>query len=1089
MEEKTKSGRKGVILLVVLLLLVALGIVAVKYFGEEFARTAFNRLLERELPENYSVQYQDLQLDLLEFKLKIQHLELDRDTLPETQRSRKHFQVFVPTLDIKLKSIWSVFSKRELIIEGLSIFNPEISVADFAHGKQATITSESVGLFELITNYLNLFAIDFLDIEQAHFSYQKDSLFELADIDFQLRQFELDSTMTRTNFFNAEFVELIVSNEHFLLNDNIHELSFDQMRLSTQDSILSFQNIQLQPLDHIDIEQIDWANRQAVYDITIPAFNLRGIDYAETYLSNAFCIDRVELLRPNIQIQSKSKTPPRNAKNNDILINILQNFAPLVSIEQISVSDGTFSWKDPVQKHLSLDAKLDYLDLFVFQLDPHDFYFSVEAPPIQQFRASIKDYQQRLSGGFDAISAKTIRLNSMDSTLLLEQLDLQPSKRIPDSRIASVSLAVPKVQISEINYLGALFGVGLQANNIQIDAPRLVLNRPRKTASKPLSKDPFNGVKALLKQSNLPYIRSNRIQIENGNLAMDTLLNVESFNLTLNRLALNPAVQNWSDLLEEFECKTAQLDLHLPQGKVRTASFQTDGEDHQLEEVTLEFDLPALMLRSEIPQLQLYNTVMDSLVLGNFNFDSLLITQAQSYMELKERSPKEAQKRPADPLRLVKFVSLQDNQLELQLASGEQLKIDQLNFDIHSDSTLDVNRLLMERVVIEQAAEPQVIAFGELKKLEAEESYQIKDVRFEFDSTTSPVRELSLPGIAINAWDRTRFFDKDELHFESIKLQKPRVVYQQVDLPKQKKDTSRAIKLPLLWLDTLQLQEASLDFMRISKKDSTHLSLPTFDLDVWDISGRDLAELIQDNSIYEQNMLFRMLDTIQLETPNLATSIAQFSFGTKPNRVNLQGIALQTKSTNTAVQLQLDSILLAYLNPGALIEDQRLKLGDLALHGLSTTVALPNRDSTRKQDSKQEAIQLGIPMEIEQLTLFPAQVRIQAGEEIVLENLKISMLGLQTDTLLSFSAIDENVGRLELDLGRLSHPVGKQKEYTFSQSLRYNSESQELLGTNVRLSPNFTPSEFNQLIDHQTDYFDVSVDSFPCTRICSEQAL
>ena len=1076
MKEKTRPRFRGWWFLVLILFSLGAAFKLIDLYGKQFAIQALNRVLEREIAAHYKVEYQDVLVDVWKHKMQIQHFSLSRDTLPQNDSGKKQYQIFIPTLDIQLESVKSIFLDKILSVKGLSVVHPEIRIINHSKGEKSTITTESSSLLELISRYLNLFTIDFLKIDKAKFAYQKDDLFELADIDFELRQFVLDSTLQRRKFFNAEYIELVVSNEQFLLNDNIHQLTFDKLRLSTQDSILSFENIQLQPKPEIDLRAVDWERTKALYNLSIPTFALKGIDYEKSYMAKAICIDQLQLQEPVFKVRSASVQPPKSSDNNDAVLTILQNFAPAIAINHIQVNNGIFEFRTSKDEKVQLATRMNYLELFNFQIDPYDFYFTLDEPPFYDFKFELEDFEQVLPGGAYRLKAGTIALNSMDSTLNLESATLIPERFRKDSSQSKLHVHIPSFNATKVHFLEALFGKGIRIDSIQLKQPTIALQQGKKVTQPSEKQASIAKLRQVLKQSHLDPISVNHIGILEGQLAIDTLIALEQYHLYFDKVQLNTSLQAWSDIAKQFLFTGMGTTIKSKAFKAQIAFLESNGQNHILNNVAVALQRPDLALEFEAPNIQLKDTELDSLIEGEIQFDSLIVEGGKTDLRLFEKQDTVASTKDSFSLPFTgNLLVLKDNALNLTLAKGERVQIADMDYSITMDGKFKVPNLSLQNIQIEQAANPKQITVDKLEKLDTNAHYIFEDIQFAFDTSYSGIQQFLIPELKVLNFDRERLIKKQELVFGNVELNHPKIVIVQgADIQAPSAETTSGT-FPKLWVDSFLLHSVDFSYQQIKHGDTTLFSIPDVDFGVQDVKGLDVTKIVEDSLLMKQSFLLNTLGPVRLQLPNLKIEFSNIRYDSDPNELWIHDLILQNASSRFEQRTELESLRLKDLDLNAFLLEKQLKMELCAVSSLSTTMKIVPRDTTRVAPSGKGLINLGYGLDIKAFELDKASANVQADRPIEIRGLRLQIKELKTDSSLSIQELDQRLETLFFEVEELELPLGEYDEYTLRQKLYYDSELAQLKIDGLQLQPNFTEEAYNQLLEYQNDYFDVQV--------------
>ncbi len=1082
MNEKITRKNRTHFFLIAILVVLASATFALNFLGSAYAREALTRLINREIPENCRVSYDKLELHFLTRTLSVNNLSFVLDTTEATSAERI-YEISIPSLRIRLRSISSIFLKRTLVIEGLSLIDPDLFVHNLEDDRKVTVTAESAGLFEIISQYLNHFEINFLNIERAAFKYRKNQDFHLDDIRFRLQQFMVDSTLQRRKFFNAEYIELIVRDEHFELPDSIHELRFDKMRLSTQDSVLSFHNLQLVSVADSLEEQRAMATGKAIYDIRIPTFAFNGIDYEASYLNRDLKMHEVALIDPQVSVQLPTNKPQRTTKENDAVISIMDNFSPSIHIDQIRAINGQFLLKDDQHAGADLEMHLEDLEFYDLSITPENFSFSTEHLPISGFRMIVRDYQQVLPGHKQKIYADRVQFTTLESGFELENFVLEsvdPYNGIPDT---ALKIEVPNIQIARINYLKALSGDPLFFSDVVIDRPNIELAFPEGTTSRDTGRSPLEVLKKTLANTFNPYVRSNQILIKDGRFTAGKRISVGHYDLELQQLRLHPRLSSWNELVSGVLLSSREVVVDLPNLESRIRSLQTDGSRYEFRNVALSIDQPSLQLRHRADLIQCFNSDLDSLISGHLDLDSLFIRDANTHFVMQESTRDSAQKISLPPLE-IQQISLENNQVSGQLPQGEQVAIQQLRGRFAWQGTVDILDLVMTDASLKQNGQPNRIEVEQIEKVGSDQSYRIRRADFRFDSLESAVRKLEVPEINLIKADLQRFIRDRELQLQALNIRRPVFVLHQLKdtITSGGSNQQRAMHLPVVEIDQLNIDDIQFSYRSTGSIDTTELKLPSFDLTVRKI---DLTE--EDNPINtffasHQSLHFRSHQSVQFQNGHLKANIQTVDLDTESGTIVLDSIDFLGAGPNQGLEAQLDFAVVNQLDFKKLICGEILRADTIFANQLEVQVASEKKtaeDTTKESDT---TFQFGIPMEIQTMQLNNASLDLRADERIQVEGIHFLIDGLATESTVALTKFDQYYERLQAGIQSLSLPMGKYREYLFRQSLNYDSEKRELIARGVAFKPIYSRTAYSDLIEEQVDLFDVNAERVIISR-------
>ena len=1052
--KKTKTRKKrGWLIAVVPLLLAVNGLLLLNYFGENYASEALNRLINREIPENCRVVYESLSLDIWNRSLEVQGLHFSADTLAGRPASTKAYEVIVPAFRIKLRSVSSIFLEKELIIEGLSIIDPEISVRDRVPGEQATVTTESAGLFTVITRYLNLFEIAYLDIEDADFSYRKNWEFALEDFQFRLKQFAVDSTRARKNFFNAESVELIINDESFYLSDSTHLLSFEQVRLSTSDSTLSFQNIHLQSTSRVlDLHALD-QQHPPLYNIHIPEFRLLGIDYFSTYLNNSLKIQRVELLGPDITIDSEHTPRKERTNSGDAVIDVLSRFAPAIEIGHILVQGG-----DIITNRLSLH--IDTIDIFDLKADPENLYFTAERPPFQDFRVVAQNLHQQLNEPDQHLTVAKLRLHSREESLQLEDLSVSAMGPARDTNQLA-SFRVPLVQIDGIDYLRALMDSRLVMDRVDFLDPQLQL--PEGQRDRPETEEQVAGpvLAALVKQLPWQTVRCDLLRLQNGSMSVGRLLNLSNYSLALQSVFLHSGVQSIGETYGALQFVGTGLNFNRPGIDFKIAGFASDGDDHVLERPIINYRKKGDEITHRSASWHILNTSIDSLLQGIYRLDSILVQAGETKINLvQDHAADTTANGPKLPASFqIGLLDISDQKLTVAWSDSAVIKVEKLNTSLQWKNNLEILALQLDTIDYHRPGNLRKVSIRNLLKEAPGESFALVDIRVGFDSLRSPVRHLSVPALKIRHLDRDQLLNEGFFSCERVELEAPDIKIDARSVPRVV--STPGFGGPQIRIGALNLEEAGLQYLGRMAEDTMRFNLPLFDLKVADIDGSTYGDI----SLNAHRPLYFANRFLELEARS-------FDIDTESGHLLTEEIALHLLGDKQNIDLKSKLLLLEGFDPEALWVDRQLVADEVFLSGLDVQLQL-DTTSREEESPNSDTLNLGLTIDVGDFRLQEADCLVLHRDSLAMAGINVFATGISTDSLLPLSDIDRHFDTLSMGINDISLALGKYREYRLNQSLSYDAVAKRLTLSNVQLKPIHTKEAYSSVIDYQADHFDV----------------
>ena len=191
------------------------------------------------------------------------------DSLPDTYVSTR-----IEVIDFKgINLVWR-WNYRQLHFNTFEIRSPEVRVYG-SSGSNPLVSglaadtvehAESKTLYEVISPYIDALSVKTLNLENASISYNVENqvspiIYTLNNVSFHAYGFMLDSTSSRSGkLLYCDNFDFVTNQPQTLLVNNDFRLETDSICLSTQDSIIYIQKIQLLPQELLWGEKIGRAH-------------------------------------------------------------------------------------------------------------------------------------------------------------------------------------------------------------------------------------------------------------------------------------------------------------------------------------------------------------------------------------------------------------------------------------------------------------------------------------------------------------------------------------------------------------------------------------------------------------------------------------------------------------------------------------------------------------------------------------------------------------------------------------------------------------------------------------------------------------
>lgn len=539
MGKKKRKVLKGVLIAVIFILIG--GFFANWYLKnklESYLRDVLSKEVSQATDGFYNMQFEDLSVSFLDGSLLIKNIQLNPDTtvfnlwaakdsLPST-----YFKVYVGSIHFEGINLTWRFNYKKLKFKLFEIKNPTIEIFDSQYSdrfEKKTRNTESKTLYELISPYIDVLSVKKMNLEHAKVTYtsfdkQGNSIYSLKDVSFHAYGFVLDENSTQSGkLLFCDNFDFTTNQRQVLLSNNQLVFNTDKIELSTKDSIINIEKVNLIP------QKMLWVQSNRIPDSyvesTINSIKLKGISFDREHALNNLKVRLFEIADSDIKYFNNQKKQGTEVKVEG-------------KKEPVALSWTLYAMVSPLLNSITIDkvglnnARLQYTDAVKDSVDVYQMdNFNFEAYHFKVDPEADKDRKFLYSNGF-SIYAKGIRgdLNSKNQRLKIGQLALNTI--LGRFQIVNVNLEPVTTNtqydyvsgtIDSITVSGIKYEQGIKIEDFSIDAPRVeYVKMPSK---KSLSNDEKSHAVAENPLQNLDiitpladHLRINNLALNNANI-------------------------------------------------------------------------------------------------------------------------------------------------------------------------------------------------------------------------------------------------------------------------------------------------------------------------------------------------------------------------------------------------------------------------------------------------------------------------------------------------------------------------------------------------------------------------------------------
>ncbi|MFV0291283.1 MAG: hypothetical protein ACK5IJ_10395 [Mangrovibacterium sp.] len=284
--------------------------------------------------------------------------------------------------------------------------------------------------------------------------------------------------------FNAKRFDILLSDYSMDLNDNIHQLDFDTVHISSQQERLDLKNAHLHPRSLLNMEQVLQDNhKKSLFNIQLPHLSLENANFLEAFFHKQLLIDKFEINQPSIGIEIFDKNNRRIKANRDKLdfnelYQILQAHLNRVQINELLLSNARLNYTKYTSKGTQIDFENEFtLKLEHFLLNENTMK-QVHKLPAESFQFYIQNHTFHLPDGVHNIYADVLSYSSKDSSIQAENVKLFANSTSINYKNSPwlYDITVPQIAIQGINLEAISFDKRVDLSQLKLKNARIQLS-------------------------------------------------------------------------------------------------------------------------------------------------------------------------------------------------------------------------------------------------------------------------------------------------------------------------------------------------------------------------------------------------------------------------------------------------------------------------------------------------------------------------------------------------------------------------------------------------------------------------------------
>ncbi len=795
MNVKRTASKIFLIGLTIITILLVVGIIYLQNNITRISRNALENLVEKECEGKYHLFYEELEVSLFSSEIVVKKIQLkpDSTTLKKDSTTKNIFTVAIKKLKIDIASLHRLLFNDELIIDGIQIFEPFVTINNIKSRERPKASHEEVeDLYSLISQHLKSLKINRFQLEDGGFEFLKNS-FKLEHINLLIENFVLDENSDNKQLFKEE-IELTIRNQSFLLPDSIHFLKCDLFHVSTKDSILECSNLTVEPHNRNNREESD-QNQLDIFQIHMPSIKIKGVDYLKAYKDKNVHINEMLITEPDVQIENQ-KINDEN-KDKKLLDFIFKNIATELNVDHFHLVNGKFSIKlyGSKEEHLIETAYTDieffkvHFDSSNYKLDKKDNYF-------ENAHVTIRKQVYNLKDSIHQVSFDKLNINTFDSTLQITGLAIKPHSPVADS-LFYIEMEAPDIVLNKVDYIDAIRTKTLKTGILKFERPSISIHQPPTNDTLKLSVDPAYLMESI--DNYFQVVRAEKVIVEKGKIQVSDDFGINTFDLTSTGLGRISASSSWSDLADELymnlggvwvnkggvEIKVDQVLIDEPEEITLTnASFSTKNGRGNIEKFTIyHLDPDSLLVKNKL--------ILDSIDAWNPEIDFKIITSNKKNDKIEFPE-------------FLKVVNINNGGANLTIDRFVTIKTSNINARITNDSLLKIQHFSTKNIHYRNS-KSNIKIYSQSFQLK-NKTTDLKLINTRISATDKSDVAGEIPAIIIKNWNQKRYWEDGSIDVAEVLIKKSELNF--IRPKKMSTDNKPWTNVPNVYIDKLIIQHA-----------------------------------------------------------------------------------------------------------------------------------------------------------------------------------------------------------------------------------------------------------------------------------------
>ncbi|MBL7741498.1 MAG: hypothetical protein JNK14_19920 [Chitinophagaceae bacterium] len=306
------------------------------------------RLLE-ELVDDRSNGKIRLEVKKFRFNWFSTDMQLRQAVFYSTDTSTTAYRFSVERMNVSVKEVWPIIFEKKVIIDSLTLINPDILVTrlrqakdDSTGNKSPSLPQEMGRIYKSIQDALEVLKVSQFHINNGRFTLinkvrPEDLPVTINRIELHLYNLKVDSTdpSNKQKILFSDNISLQTQHQDILFPDGRHRLSFSKFGINIQKRMVEF--------DSCTVSATKGDSAKTSFDIFFDKLRLTNIDFDTLYRKEVIKADSVYCTNPQFILNTELEKKEGSAKSPPRLNELVQQLTGDLQVKYVVVENGSFN--------------------------------------------------------------------------------------------------------------------------------------------------------------------------------------------------------------------------------------------------------------------------------------------------------------------------------------------------------------------------------------------------------------------------------------------------------------------------------------------------------------------------------------------------------------------------------------------------------------------------------------------------------------------------------------------------------------------------------------------------------------------------